>query len=107
MSCDSPEGAHRNWVRKQGTKTNQGPEVQLNMMMHSLRKECNALLCEAVKGLLFVFIHTVYMLQIRLLQYVIFAARIEDGNPAYEHDAWTVPSQSSDEPTLLRADRWY
>ena len=37
----------------------------------------------------------------RLMQYAIFAARIEDGDPGYEHDTWTVPSQSSDEPTLL------
>jgi hypothetical protein len=41
------------------------------------------------------------------MQYVIFAARIEDDNPGHEHDAWTVHSQSSDELTLLRADRWH
>jgi hypothetical protein len=27
MSCDGREGAHRKWVRKQGNRTNQGPEV--------------------------------------------------------------------------------
>ena len=47
------------------------------------------------------------MLQMRLMQYVIFATRIEDGDPGYEHDAWTEPFQSSDEATLFRADRWY
>jgi hypothetical protein len=109
MSYDGPEGAHRKWASKQGTKTNQGPEVQLSMMMHSLRKEGShgALLCEAVQGLLFVFTYSVCILQMHLMQYVIFAARIEDGDPGYEHDTWTVPSQSSDEPTLLRAERWY
>ncbi len=35
--CDGPEGAHRKWVRKQGTKTNQGPEVQLSMMMERMQ----------------------------------------------------------------------
>ncbi len=98
----------KKWVRKQGTRTEKkGPEVQLSIMMYSLRKKCSALLCEAVQGLLFDFTHTVYMLQMRLLPYVIFAARIEDGDPGYEHNAWTVPSQNSDEATLLRADRWY
>ncbi len=29
--CDCPEAAHRKWMRKQGTKTNQGPEVQLSI----------------------------------------------------------------------------
>jgi hypothetical protein len=33
-------------------KTNQGPGVQLTMMMHSLRKECSSLLCESVQGML-------------------------------------------------------
>ncbi len=35
---------------QQGLKTNQGPEVQLTMMRHSLCKECSAILCEAVQG---------------------------------------------------------
>ena len=50
MSCDGPESGHKKWMKKQGTKTNQGPEVQLTMMKHSLRKDCSALLCEAVQG---------------------------------------------------------
>jgi hypothetical protein len=94
---------HIKWVSNQGTKTNQGPEVHLSMMMHSLRKECSALLCEAVQGLLFGFTFSLYMLQMRLMQCVISAARIEDGDPGYEHDAWTVHSQSSDEPNFVES----
>ena len=47
MSCDPPEDAHKN---EQGGSTNQGPQAQLSMMLHSLRKEASALLCEAVQG---------------------------------------------------------
>ena len=50
MSCEGPEGGQKKWVKKQGTKTNQGLEVQLTMMQHSLRKHGSALLCEAVQG---------------------------------------------------------
>ena len=50
MSCEGPEGGQNRWVKKQGTKTNQGLEVQLTMMQHSLRKHGSALLCEAVQG---------------------------------------------------------
>ena len=48
--CEAPETGHKKWVRQQGLKTNQGPETQLTMMQHSLRKECSAILCEAVQG---------------------------------------------------------
>jgi hypothetical protein len=48
--CETPEKGHKLWVGQQGSKTNQGPEVQLTIMLHSLRKECSSLLCEAVKG---------------------------------------------------------
>ena len=48
--CEAPEKGHKIWVGQQGEKTNQGPEVQLTMMLHSLRKESSALLCEAVQG---------------------------------------------------------
>ena len=48
--CEAPETAHKKNVRQQGLKTNQGPEVQLTMMLCSLRKEYSALLCEAVQG---------------------------------------------------------
>ena len=49
-SCEAPETAHKDWVKKQGDCTNQGPHVQFTMMMHSLRKEAAALLCEGVQG---------------------------------------------------------
>ena len=48
--CEAPEKGHKIWVGEQGEKTNQGPESQLSMMIHSLRKECSSLLCEAVQG---------------------------------------------------------
>jgi hypothetical protein len=48
--CEAPEKGHRLWVGLQGAKTNQGPEAQLTMMLHSLRKECSALVCEGVQG---------------------------------------------------------
>jgi hypothetical protein len=48
--CEAPEKGNKIWVGQQGEKTNQGPQVQLTMMMHSLSKETSALLCEAVQG---------------------------------------------------------
>ena len=61
--CEAPEKGHKIWVGQQGEKTNQGPEVQLTMMLHSLRKESSALLCEAVQGefLDSVTLHLVYL----------------------------------------------
>ena len=59
VSCDPPEDAHKIWVKEQAGGTNQGPQAQLSMMLHSLRKEASALLCEAVQGnahLLFVLL---------------------------------------------------
>ena len=50
VSCDAPEEAHKLWVKEQGVCTNQGPQAQLGMMLHSLHKEASALLCEAVQG---------------------------------------------------------
>ena len=51
MSCDAPEDGHKFWVKEPGGNTNQGPEAALSMMMHSLRKEASALLCEGVQGI--------------------------------------------------------
>ena len=45
VSCDPPEDAHKIWVKEQAGGTNQGPQAQLSMMLHSLRKEASALLC--------------------------------------------------------------
>ena len=50
VSCDTPEEAHKIWVKQQGVCTNQGPQAQLSMMLHSLHKEASSLLCEAVQG---------------------------------------------------------
>ena len=50
VSCDAPEEAHKIWVKQQGVCTNQGPQAQLSMMLHSLHKEASSLLCEAVQG---------------------------------------------------------
>jgi hypothetical protein len=79
-SAEAPEKGHKTWVKQQGLKTNQGPEVQLTLMQHSLRKECSALLCEAVH------------------------ARIDDCDPGFEKDNWMkrVTTNEIEEP--LRAD---
>ncbi len=55
----------------------------MTSMQHSLRKECSALLCEAVQ------------------------ARIDDCDPGFEKDHWMkrVTTNEIEEP--LRADRWY
>ena len=49
---DPPETAHKKWVKEQGVCTNQGDQVQLSMMIHSLHKEASSLLCKAVQGTL-------------------------------------------------------
>ena len=56
VSCDAPEEAHKLWVQEQGVCTNQGPQAQLSMMLHPLRKKASALLCEAVQGNACVFL---------------------------------------------------
>jgi hypothetical protein len=56
VSCDAPEEEHKLWVKEQGVCTNQGPQAQLSMMLHSLHKEASALLCEAVQGNVCVFL---------------------------------------------------
>ena len=54
MSCEAPETGHKEWVKKQGAKTNQGPAISFSMAQlppqHTVRKEASALLCEAVQG---------------------------------------------------------
>ena len=56
VSCDAPEEEHKLWVKEQGVCTNQGPQAQLSMMLHSLHKEASALLCKAVHGKVCVFL---------------------------------------------------
>ena len=50
VSCEAPETAHKKWVKEQGVCTNQGDQVQLSMMLHSLHKEASSFLCEGVQG---------------------------------------------------------
>jgi hypothetical protein len=50
MSCETPEDAHKFWIKEPGGCTNQGPEAALTMMHHALRKEASTLLCEGVQG---------------------------------------------------------
>ena len=50
VSCEAPETAHKNWVKEQGDCINQGPHIQMTMMLHSLLKEASAMLCEGVLG---------------------------------------------------------
>jgi hypothetical protein len=50
MSCEAPETGHKDWVKKQGGKTIQGPAVALSMEQHMVRKEASVLLCEAFQG---------------------------------------------------------
>ncbi len=56
VSWDAPGEAHKLWDKEQGVCTNQGPQAQLSMMLHSLHKEASALLCEVVQGNVCVFL---------------------------------------------------
>lgn len=49
-SCDAPEGSHKIWVKRQGTKTNQGDASARTMMFHSLHKEASQVLCDAIQA---------------------------------------------------------
>jgi len=50
MNVEGPENLHKEWVKAQGGKTNQGPTSHKTLMTHCLRKEASALLSEAVQG---------------------------------------------------------
>ena len=67
MSCEAPETGHKDWIKGQGGKTNQGPAVQLSTMLHTLRKEASAILCDAVQG---VFLFTSYIMHILQIQHI-------------------------------------
>ena len=56
-NVEGPDNLHKEWVKMQGGKTNQGSSSQKTMMVHSLRKEASALLCEAVQGCTHIYIH--------------------------------------------------
>ena len=50
-SGEAPELAHKDHIKKQGGKTNQGDSSKFTLMDHCIRKEAAALLLEAVDGL--------------------------------------------------------
>ena len=50
MALELAAGQARAAESDSGEKTNQGPEVQLTMMIHSLCKEGSAVLSEVVQG---------------------------------------------------------
>ena len=56
-NVEGPENKHKEWVKNQGGKTNQGSSSHRTMMVHTLRKEASALLCEAVQGCTHIFIY--------------------------------------------------
>ena len=103
--CEAPEKGHKVWVGQQGEKTNQGPEAQLTMMIHSMRKEASAVLCEAVQGE-FLFIYFTYFTYFTYLTYD-YTARIDDEDPGFENDNWMKKRKQAEEQEPLRADRWY
>ncbi len=80
VSCEAPEEAHKTWVKEQGVCTNQGPQVQLSMMLHSLHKEARSLLFKAVQGSIYklcifcIFcinmLHLLYILRMFLVRLV-------------------------------------
>jgi hypothetical protein len=100
--CEAPESGHKKYVKQQGLKTNQGPEVQLTMMLHSLGKECSAILCEAVQG--------AFNLSRDKLIYLLFLcykAKIDDQVPGYEQDDWIRTKKRLEAEKPIRADSWY
>ena len=73
------------------------------MMLHSLRKESSALLCEAVQG---EFLNSVtYCIQFTYNVYEI--ARIDDNDPGFEQDHWKKKRKITEVEEPLRADRWF
>ncbi len=65
MNVEGPENLHKEWVKGQGGKTNQGPTSHKTLMTHCLRKEASALLSEAVQGrknaYVYIFISSKYI----------------------------------------------
>jgi len=73
MDVEAAELAHKNWIKQQGGKTNQGPAVQKSMMIHTLRKEASALCCEAVQGAscIICIICIIYIIYINIIKCII------------------------------------
>ena len=64
-NTEAPESAHKNWVKGQGGKTNQGPAAQLSMMKHSLRKASSALCarpCKVLHALIEYFAYSAFLI---------------------------------------------
>ncbi len=73
------------WSDKE-VKTNQGQEVQLTMMLRSLRRACSCLLCEAAQSWQFHYFH--------LHSTLVWLMWCSDGYAGYEHDVWTTSSRN-------------
>jgi hypothetical protein len=97
--CEAQEKGHKLWVGQQGSKTNQGPEVQLTMMLHFLHKECSSLLCEAVQG---EFQTQIHLKNIDYLLILFYLARIDNNDPGFEHDNWMKRKKPSEPEEPLR-----
>ncbi len=114
VGCDAPEEAHKFWVKEQGVCTNQGPQAQLSMMLHSLCKEASALLCKAVQGNVCVFlfsnIYGIFCIFVKfsifciLFITVYFTERIEDED---QIDDWNVTDNRTGERVPRIADSGY
>ena len=105
MNLKAAELAHKNWIKQQGGKTNQGPAVQKSMMIHTLRKEASALCCEAVQGASRTICIT-YIIYIKHIKCIIIlyctgcTARIKDCDHGYESDEWkTYATVELDSPS--------
>ena len=51
LSCETPEDAHKVWIKEPGGCTNRGPQAALTMMNHALRKEAKGGQCTPLRGL--------------------------------------------------------
>ena len=119
LNVEGPEKSHKEWVKRQGGKTNQGSTSHRTMMVHSLRKEASNLLCEAVQGLyplhiLHILYISAYCAYFKTSEYprcflISFhqTARVDDDDPGYGSDAWTTTESRSGQARELRADRWH
>jgi len=85
-SCEAPETAHKDWVKEQGVCTNQGPHVQLTMMMHSLRKEATALLCEEVQGNKIHILH-IYITYICRIFCISYSVNVSNILACFQHES--------------------
>ncbi len=56
MSCETPEDAHKFWIKELGGCTNQGPDAAVTMIKHAFRKEASALLCKGVQGIINLYV---------------------------------------------------